>query len=171
VSYVESFPPIVSHRSKVVILGSMPGARSLQAGEYYAHPRNAFWPIMGALFGADRALPYAERLRRLDSAGVALWDSLQACIRPGSLDSSIRDDVGNDFGAFFAAYPNITHVFFNGQKAETVFRRRFHAFAFHQPGACRGVLRGQGESVVGRQGRPGLVRSASTARSPGAWRL
>jgi hypothetical protein len=74
---VQSFPPIVSEQSKVLVLGSMPGEASLKAGQYYAHPRNAFWPIMGALFGARPSLPYQERVVRLQSAGVALWDSLQ----------------------------------------------------------------------------------------------
>jgi len=122
-SRVESFPPIVSEKSKVLILGSMPGKASLKAGQYYAHPRNAFWRITGELFGAGPSLPYDERVARLNSAGVALWDSLQACIRPDSLDSSITEEVANDFSAFFAKYPHITHVYFNGGKAETVFRR------------------------------------------------
>src|SRR4051794_10003280 len=122
-SRIESFAPIVSNQSKVLILGSMPGAASLEAGQYYANPRNAFWHIMGELFGAGPALPYAKRVTRLQSAGVSLWDSLQACVRPGSLDASITEEVANDFPAFFAKYPNITHVFFNGAKAEKAFRR------------------------------------------------
>ncbi|HEV2549838.1 MAG TPA: DNA-deoxyinosine glycosylase [Stellaceae bacterium] len=122
-SRVESFPPIVSEKSKVLILGSMPGEASLKAGQYYAHPSNAFWRIMGELFGSGPSLPYAGRVERLNFAGVALWDSLQACIRPGSLDSSISEEVANDFPAFFAKYPHTTHVYFNGGKAETVFRR------------------------------------------------
>jgi hypoxanthine-DNA glycosylase len=122
-SWVQSFPPIVSERSKLIILGSMPGELSLKAGQYYAHPQNAFWVIMGELFGAGRSLPYQERVAILQSVGVALWDSLQACIRPGSLDASIRQEVANDFPALFAEYPNITHVFFNGRKPETAFRR------------------------------------------------
>jgi TDG/mug DNA glycosylase family protein len=65
----------------------------LKAGQYYAHSRNAFWPIMGELFGAGPSLPYLERVARLQSAGVALWDSLQACVRPGSLDASITEEV------------------------------------------------------------------------------
>ena len=120
---VESFPPVASRNCKVLILGSMPGVISLQAGEYYAHPRNAFWPIMEALFGVARSLPYGERLQRLTASGVALWDSLQACVRPGSLDAAIRAEVGNDFASFFATHPKITHVFFNGAKAEQAFRR------------------------------------------------
>ena len=120
---VESFPPIVSRHSRVLILGSMPGQASLRAGQYYAHPRNAFWRIMGSLFGAGPSLPYEERTARLQSAGIALWDVLQACVRPGSLDASITDEVANDFPALFARYPNLTHVFFNGSKAETTFCR------------------------------------------------
>jgi TDG/mug DNA glycosylase family protein len=120
---VQSFPPIASAASKVLILGSMPGAASLEAQQYYANPNNAFWCIMGQLFGAGPSLPYGERTARLQSAGVALWDVLQTCMRPGSLDSSITDEVANDFPGFFAMYPKITHVFFNGSKAETSFRR------------------------------------------------
>jgi hypoxanthine-DNA glycosylase len=81
-SRVQSFPPIVSEQSKLLILGSMPGAVSLKAGQYYAHPRNAFWSIMGELLGAGPSLPYQERVAMLQSVGVALWDSLQAGIRP-----------------------------------------------------------------------------------------
>ena len=136
-SRVQSFPPIVSPQSKLLILGSMPGEASLKAGQYYAHPRNAFWHIMGELFGAGPSLPYQERVATLQSIGVALWDSLQACIRPGSLDASIKEEVANDFPALFAKYPNITHVFFNGSKAERSFLRHttptlsedHHAFA------------------------------------------
>jgi TDG/mug DNA glycosylase family protein len=123
-SQIQSFPPIVSQKSKVLILGSMPGEASLKTGEYYAHPRNAFWHIMGELFGAGPSLPYQERVALLQCAGVALWDSLQACIRPGSVDTSITEEVANDFPAFFEKYPNISDVYFNGSKAETVFRHR-----------------------------------------------
>jgi double-stranded uracil-DNA glycosylase len=122
-SRVQSFPPIVSQQSKLLILGSMPGEASLKAGQYYAHPRNAFWHIMGELFGAGPSLPYQERVTILETVGVALWDSLQACIRPGSLDALIKEEVANDFPALFAKYPNITHVFFNGSKAERSFLR------------------------------------------------
>ena len=79
---------------------------------------------MGELFEVDLSLAYGERVARLDSLGIALRDSLQACIRPGSLDASIRQEVVNDFLAFFATYPNITHIYFNGRKPETIFKRR-----------------------------------------------
>jgi hypoxanthine-DNA glycosylase len=120
---VQSFPPVVSAASRVLILGTMPGIVSLKAKEYYAHPRNAFWRIMGDLFGAGPSLPYDERMAVILSAGVALWDSVEACVRPGSMDKSITGEVANDFTAFFATYPDISHVFFNGSKSEAVFRR------------------------------------------------
>ena len=122
-SRIKSFPPIVSDNSKVLVLGSMPGQASLKASQYYAHRRNVFWPIMGELFGINPSRPYQERAARLEAAGVALWDSLQACVRPGSLDASITEEVPNDFPAFLAKYPRIRHVYFNGSKAETAFRR------------------------------------------------
>lgn len=117
------FPPVAGPGCRVLVLGSMPGAASLAAGEYYAHPRNAFWPIMGALCGAGPDLPYPRRLARLRAGGIALWDVLHSCERDGSLDSAIRDERANDFSAFFAAHPGIRRVFFNGAKAEAAFRR------------------------------------------------
>lgn len=120
---VHSFPPVVSPKSKVLILGSMPGEVSLKAQQYYAYPHNAFWRIMDELCGAGPSLPYQERLAVLDNAGIALWDSLRACTRPGSLDSAIRNEEANDFASLFVSYPKITHVFFNGAKSEAAFRR------------------------------------------------
>ena len=120
-----SFGPVCRADARVLILGSMPGEASLAAAQYYAHPRNAFWPIMGRLFGAGLELPYDERLARLNAAGVALWDVIARCRRPGSLDSAIdRDSVeANDFARLFGACPQIGHVFFNGSVAEAAFRR------------------------------------------------
>jgi len=120
-----SFPPLARADARVLILGSMPGAESLRRREYYAHPHNQFWPIMGELFGAGRELPYDERVGRLLDHGIAVWDVLKHCERPGSLDSSIvrGSEVVNDFGAFFRAHPRIGAIFFNGAKSESVFRR------------------------------------------------
>jgi TDG/mug DNA glycosylase family protein len=121
-----SFPPIAGLSARVLILGSMPGLASLRAGQYYAHPRNQFWPIMGALLGRDLPrLTYPERVRCLLDADIALWDVLQSCQRPGSLDADIAPDsiVVNDFVAFFRRHPAIDQVYFNGAAAEKLFLR------------------------------------------------
>jgi hypoxanthine-DNA glycosylase len=101
----------------------MPGQRSLDAQQYYAHPHNAFWKIMGELIGALPLLPYEQRLEMLKHAGIALWDVLQTCERRGSLDADIRQEQANDFATFLADHPHITHVYFNGAKAEQCFRK------------------------------------------------
>jgi hypoxanthine-DNA glycosylase len=109
----------------VLILGSMPGAASLRAGEYYAHPRNLFWRILGELVGAAPGLPYRRRLGRLREARIALWDVLESCARPGSMDADIEHGsvVPNDLAGFLARHRRITRVFFNGSTAERYFRR------------------------------------------------
>lgn len=119
------FPPIASPDARILILGSMPGRASLAAGQYYAHPRNAFWPIMGSLLDFDASRDYPARVDALKVAGIAVWDILDSCHRPGSLDSAIADDslVANDLPGFLAAHAEIHHVFFNGAKAESCFRR------------------------------------------------
>ena len=122
---LQGFPPVAARDARVLVLGSMPGVASLEANRSYAHPRNAFWPIMGALVGADPALPYARRLARLKDAGIALWDVLDRCERAGSLDSAIIDATAqaNDFATFFQRHSKLTTVLFNGAKAEMAYRR------------------------------------------------
>jgi TDG/mug DNA glycosylase family protein len=124
-AHVRSFKPVAEKFATVLILGSMPGKASLAAGEYYAHPRNLFWTIMGELLGFPSGLRYEERLEMLRSSGIALWDVLQSCVRESSLDTRIEADseVPNDFNTFFRRYPHITHVFFNGAKAEQCFHK------------------------------------------------
>ena len=121
---VRSFAPIADAAAKVLILGSMPGVESLRARQYYAHPRNLFWPILGELVGVKAGKPYGQRVKALKRARIALWDVLKSCAREGSLDSSIDNDslVPNDFKAFFLRHPEITHVFFNGAKAEACYQ-------------------------------------------------
>lgn len=123
---IASFPPIVAADVTVLILGSIPGERSLAAGQYYAHPQNAFWRILGSILGFDPASPYPERTARLGGAGVALWDVLQSCVREGSLDAAIDRASArpNDFASFFAAFPCITRVLCNGTAAHELFTRR-----------------------------------------------
>jgi len=118
-------PPIASSGARVLVLGSMPGAASLSAGMYYAHPRNAFWPIMQALADAGPTSPYPQRLAQLQRVGIALWDVLAHCVRVGSLDARIEASsmVANDFAAFFAAHRAITLVAFNGGTAARAFAR------------------------------------------------
>jgi hypoxanthine-DNA glycosylase len=120
-----SFPPIASRTSRVLILGSMPGKTSLQAQQYYAHPRNQFWRIVGEVLGFDPASPYDERVVKLCSAGVALWDVLETCTRVSSLDSAIvaSSVVVNEFTEFLAAHPQIRRIFFNGGTAQKLYLR------------------------------------------------
>lgn len=120
---LHSFPPVADPHATTLILGSMPGKESLRQQQYYAHPHNAFWKIMGDLVGAHPALPYPQRLQALKAAHIALWDVLHSCEREGSLDSDIAAEEANDFASFFAQHPRITHVFFNGAKAEHSFRK------------------------------------------------
>lgn len=123
---VRSFPPVARPDARVLVLGSMPGAASLAAGRYYAHPRNAFWPIVAALGGAPANADYEQRTAALVARGLALWDVLQACEREGSLDAAIdlATAATNDFAAFFRAHPQIVAVACNGGTAHEVFRRR-----------------------------------------------
>ena len=123
--HARSFPPIAMPDARVLILGSMPGQASLAAGQYYAHPRNAFWPLMGKLLGFDSALDYPARVAVLNDARIAVWDVLASCHRPGSLDSAIAAEslVANDLAGFMANHRLVSHVFFNGGTAEKLFRR------------------------------------------------
>ncbi len=136
---VRSFAPVSGAGARVLVLGSMPGAASLAAGEYYAHPRNSFWPLMLDIFGARGPLPYAGRLALLRRNGVALWDVLASCVRPGSSDAAIRRATAeaNDIGGFLLAHPRISLVCFNGAKAEECYRRHVLPFLPPAPAGLR----------------------------------
>jgi len=123
--FVQGFPPIVGDQPRVLILGSAPSIASLEKQQYYGKPQNAFWRIMGELLGAGPELPYEQRIKILSNAGIAVWDVLASCNRPGSLDSAIdmRSTVINEFIPFMTTYAGIHHVYFNGRKAEEVFNR------------------------------------------------
>ena len=125
-----SFAPIAAPNARILVLGSMPGVPSLQAQQYYANPRNAFWPILMHILGVvpeERApLPsYETRVQHIQQHGIALWDVLQYCERSGSLDANIRRDtmVLNNFVGFFQQHPLIQRICFNGATAATLFER------------------------------------------------
>ncbi len=119
---VHPFGPVARRDARVLILGSMPGAASLAAGQYYAHRRNQFWPLMGHLCGAGPDLPYPRRLARLRAAGVALWDVVGSCVRPGSLDADIRDARPNDLAGLLRRCPHLHTVCCNGLTAARLLR-------------------------------------------------
>jgi hypoxanthine-DNA glycosylase len=120
---VHSFPPIARADARVLILGSMPGVASLEVQRYYAHPRNAFWTVMGALVGATPDLPYDQRLGRLQDAGIAVWDVLHSAEREGSLDTAILNAEPNDVPGLLEDCPQITLVVTNGSYATATFKR------------------------------------------------
>jgi TDG/mug DNA glycosylase family protein len=138
---IHSFDPIAASDARVLVLGTIPGRRSLEAGEYYAHPQNAFWFIMERLFAKQTGMDYQTRRSLLLGAQVALWDVLQAADRVGSLDSAIapESEDPNDFGSFFLCHRAIHTVFFNGAKAESLFRK--HVLGTMAPGAGLRLLR------------------------------
>ena len=120
-----SFPPIANPGCKILVLGSMPGKASLRAGEYYAHPQNAFWRIVGELFDLEPGTDYLTRQECLLRNRIAVWDVLKSCTRESSMDADIVDStsVANDFETFFAEHSKLSRVLFNGAKAESAFRK------------------------------------------------
>jgi len=124
-SHIHSFSPLAAPDATCLLLGSMPGKASLAAQQYYAHPRNAFWPLLTQLLALPTALAYADRCKALLHHRIAVWDVLHTCTRASSLDSDIDTNsiVPNDFAEFFAAHPAIHTVFFNGVAAATIYRR------------------------------------------------
>ena len=122
---ITSFAALADQSAQILILGSMPSLTSLKAQQYYAHPRNSFWPIMASIYGFDANLNYDFKVQNLMMHHVAVWDVLQSCIRPGSLDSAILKGsrVVNDVGLFLQQHPNIKLICFNGTEAETSFKR------------------------------------------------
>jgi len=119
------FPPAATRDAKLLILGSLPGQRSLERQQYYAQPRNAFWTLMGSLFGFDAGACYVDRLQSLNARGVALWDVCASAHRPGSLDQRIELSTvrANDFERFFEMHPDITLICFNGATAASLYQR------------------------------------------------
>ena len=121
---VFSFPPFARTDAEKLILGSMPGVESLCWQQYYAHPQNKFWTIMGELLKFDRKLPYRERVNILQNNKIALWDTVHCCVRPGSMDADIKNALPNDFEQLFRSCPKIKKVFFNGHAAHKLFSKK-----------------------------------------------
>jgi hypoxanthine-DNA glycosylase len=121
----QSFPPVVNADTRLLILGSLPGEASLAAGQYYAHPRNKFWELVGALLDVDlRALVYEERLATLLARGIGLWDVVAEAERVGSLDTAIRNESCNALTELFGRLPSLAMVGFNGGTAARIGRRQ-----------------------------------------------
>ena len=118
------FSPVTDSRTRLLILGSLPGDASLEAAQYYAHPRNAFWRLVGLAIGADLASQsYETRLDTLRAARIGLWDVIASAERPGSLDAAIRSPEAADLLSLTASLPDLRAVAFNGAKAAMLGRR------------------------------------------------
>lgn len=124
-SQCRSFAPLADVNSKILILGSMPGVKSLREQEYYAHPQNRFWRLLALLLQEPAPEGYAAKRAMLARHGVALWDTLGLCEREGSLDSDIKNETPNDVVGLLAAHPSISAVFCNGGKAGAAFKKYF----------------------------------------------
>ena len=120
---IYGFPPVARPNARVLILGSMPSVESLRQSFYYAHPRNAFWPMLAEILGEARPEAIEDKKALLTRHGIALWDTVESCERAGSLDSAIRSARANDFAALYERCPEIRFVFFNGAAAEQLYRR------------------------------------------------
>jgi hypoxanthine-DNA glycosylase len=119
-----AFPPVINAATRLLILGSLPGDASLKAAQYYAHPRNGFWPLIGGVLDeALTTLPYADRLERLRARGVGLWDVIASAERSGSLDAAIRSPEAADLRGLIKGLPQLRAVTFNGKLAAGLGRR------------------------------------------------
>jgi hypoxanthine-DNA glycosylase len=120
---LEGLAPVIARGSRLVILGSFPGVASLQARQYYGHPRNHFWPLLSAIWGVELVgLPYAARLAELRRRGLGLWDVYAACVRPGSLDSEITEAEFNDLASLKRRAPGLAVVAHNGGESARAMR-------------------------------------------------
>ncbi len=127
---IKCFNYIADENSKVLILGSMPSVKSLEAGQYYAHPQNRFWRVMFSLFKKEYSVDYEERKKLILDGGVALWDTIGECLRPGSMDSDIKNARPNDIRALLNKYPGITRIAANGGKSADMLAKFFPDLSF-----------------------------------------
>ena len=123
----KSFTPSIDNNSKILILGSMPGVKSLEEQQYYAHPQNRFWKVMGVVCNEPKLheLNYDFKLKTLLNNNIALWDTIKTCKRDGSLDSDIQNETPNDIRKLLKTYPNIKTICLNGNKSYSAFKKYF----------------------------------------------
>lgn len=120
-----SFPPISNPNVTILILGSMPGDKSLELQEYYGHPRNRFWTIISSIIKSNLLISYPDKIALLHQSNIALWDVVQQANRKGSLDTAIKNELPNDLEAFIQNHQQLKIIAFNGRKAEALFDKYF----------------------------------------------
>jgi hypoxanthine-DNA glycosylase len=123
--FKKSFPPIINSFSQTLILGSLPGDRSIAQNEYYAHPQNRFWKVISHLYNRPEASSYTEKINLLLDNRIGLWDVCAEALRPGSMDLAIKDEIPNPIEALLQEYPAVRQIAFNGQKARNLYERYF----------------------------------------------
>ena len=123
----KSFNPSIDNDSKILILGSMPGVKSLEAHQYYAHPQNRFWKVMGAICNEPNLtnFDYEIKLKTLLDKKIAIWDTIKSCKRDGSLDVNIQSEIPNNIRKLLNEYPNIQTICLNGNKSYSAFKKYF----------------------------------------------
>lgn len=120
-----SFDPISDNHTTILILGSLPGDKSIEVGEYYGHPRNRFWKIISTITNNPLPLSYPEKKQMLLKTGIGLWDVAHSAKRSGSLDTAIKEEVPNDIQGFILEHQSLSVIAFNGSKAEKMFFKYF----------------------------------------------
>ena len=126
-SNCRSFLPSIDDSSQILILGSMPGVKSLEEQQYYAHPQNRFWKVMGAICNEPNLhqLDYQQKLKILLQNNIALWDTIKSCKRDGSLDSDIQNETPNDIYGLLKKFPKLKTICLNGNKSYSTFKKYF----------------------------------------------
>ena len=121
------FKPSIDKNAKILILGSMPGIKSLEEQQYYAHPQNRFWKVLSQICDESKLYEYnyETKLKILLKNNIALWDTIKSCKREGSLDSDIQNEIPNDIRKLLKIYPNIKTVCLNGNKSYSAFKKYF----------------------------------------------
>jgi len=123
--YSKSFEPIISNDTEILLLGSLPGKKSIELNQYYGHPRNRMWNILSKIINSEISTDYASKKLFLKKHKIGLWDVAHSAERKGSLDSNIKKEIPNDIQSLLIDYPSIKVIGFNGKKSETMFYKFF----------------------------------------------